>query len=171
MSEERIIMLQIFANDLHLSRFRTAFFIAAFFCYMVPVATIACPFKLPKTTIFIKGHKLTAELAFTPKSRSCGLSNRFELSENHGMLFIFPNAEMQTFWMQDTRIPLSIAFIDDSGKITNIEKMTPDQTHEQYHSYQPVRYVLEVNQSWFNLHGIRAGDAAEIELPIVLNIQ
>ena len=170
MSEEGI-MLQISTNELHLSRFRAFFFIASLICYIVPVATIACPFKLPTTTVIIKGHKLTAELAFTPKSRSCGLSNRFDLSENHGMLFIFPKAETQTFWMQDTHIPLSIAFIDDSGKITNIEKMTPDQTHEQYHSYQPVRYVLEVNQRWFDLHGIKGGDAAEIELPIVLNIQ
>jgi uncharacterized membrane protein (UPF0127 family) len=164
-------MLQIFANDLPFARFRAAFFMAAFICYIVPVATIACPFILPTTTIFIKGHKLTAELAFTQKSRSCGLSNRFELSENHGMLFIFPKAKMQTFWMQDTYIPLSIAFINDSGKITNIEKMTPNQTHEQYHSYQPVRYVLEVNQSWFRLHGIKAGDVVEMNLPIILNIQ
>jgi len=78
---------------------------------------------------------------------------------------------MQTFWMQDTHIPLSIAIIDDSRKITNIEKMTPNQTHEQYHSYQPINYVLEVNQSWLNLHGIKAGDTTELELPVVLNIQ
>jgi len=123
------------------------------------------------TTITIKGHKLTVELAFTPEFRSCGLSNRFELSENHGMLFIFPNAELQTFWMRDTYIPLSIAFIDDSGKITNIENMEANQTHKHYRSYQPVKYALEVNRGWFKVHGINAGDIAEIELPVVLNIQ
>ena len=171
LKEAKKIMLKIFARNFLVSRYWTGFFIASFICYILAVTTIACPLKLPTRTIFIKGHKLTVELAFTPKSRSCGLSNRFELSENHGMLFVFPNAEVQTFWMKDTHIPLSIAFIDDSGKIANIEKMLPNRIDKLYRSYQPVKYALEVNQGWFNLHGIKAGDTAEINLPVTLNIQ
>ena len=158
-------------RDFPLVRYWTAILIAASICYFFPATTTACPLKLPTKTILIKGNKLTVELAFTPKSRSCGLSNRYDLAENHGMLFIFPNAKLPEFWMKDTHIPLSIAFIDDSGKITNIEKMEPNQTQERYQSYHPVRYVLEVNQGWFSLNGIKAGDIAEIELPVTLNIQ
>jgi uncharacterized membrane protein (UPF0127 family) len=154
-----------------LVRYWIIFLIAAFISYILPVTTMACPLELPTTTVSIKGHNLIVELAFTPKSRSCGLSNRSELNENHGMLFVYPNSNSRTFWMKDTYIPLSIAFVDDSGKIINIQKMEPNQTDKRYHSYQPVIYTLEVNQGWFNLHGIKAGDIVEIELPIVLNIQ
>jgi len=164
-------MLLILEKNIPLARYWTAIFIAAFVYNILPLMTLACPLKLPITTIIIKGHKLTVELAFTPKYRSCGLSNRFELSEDHGMLFIFPNTELQTFWMKDTYIPLSIAFIDDSGKIANIENMEANQTNERYRSYQPVKYALEVNRGWFKLHGIHNGDIVEIEVPGVLNIQ
>jgi uncharacterized membrane protein (UPF0127 family) len=163
-------MLLPLGRNIPLIRYGIAI-LAAIICHCFPLSATACPLKLPMKTILIKGHKLTIELAFTPKSRSCGLSNRYALDENHGMLFIFPNAAMQKFWMKDTHIPLSIAFISDSGEITNIEKMVPNQTHEQYNSSEPVRYVLEVNQGWFDSHGIEAGDTAEFNLPMILNIQ
>jgi uncharacterized membrane protein (UPF0127 family) len=111
------------------------------------------------------------ELATTPKARVCGLSNRVKLPENHGMLFIYPTLGPRTFWMKDTHIPLSIAFLDDSGLILSIHHMTPMQTDERYRSLQPVRYALEVNQGWFAEHGIGVGDIVEMKLPVVIEIR
>ncbi|MEE4114225.1 MAG: DUF192 domain-containing protein [Desulfobacteraceae bacterium] len=126
----------------------------------------ACPLELPTASITIDGHRLVVELAATPQSRRCGLSHRAALGENQGMLFIYAESDLRTFWMKDTQIPLSIAFLDDSGKIITIEIMTPNQTEKRYHSGRPARYALEVNQGWFRLHGIRPGDRVEIQ-PVV----
>jgi uncharacterized protein len=133
--------------------------------------TMACPYELPKTVVSINGHDLFVELAFTPDTRSCGLSNRLTLGQNNGMLFLFSNTRKRTFWMKDTHIPLSIAFVDDTGQIVTIHQMEADQTNTTYHSFQSVRYALEVNQGWFALHGIKIGDRLEMTLPTVLNIQ
>ena len=73
--------------------------------------------------------------------------------------------------MKDTHIPLSIAFLDDSGLISSIQDMTPMQTDERYRSLQPVRYALEVNQGWFAAHGIGVGDLVEMKLPLVIEIR
>jgi uncharacterized membrane protein (UPF0127 family) len=118
---------------------------------------------LPTAAVSINGRRLIVELAATPQSRRCGLSNRAALGENQGMLFIYPRSDLRTFWMKDTRIPLSIAFLDDSGKIINIEIMSPNQTEERYHSRKPALYALEVNQGWFKLNGIKAGDRVEMK--------
>ena len=131
----------------------------------------ACPFKLPETTISINGQELAVELAHTPETRRCGLSNRQKLAENAGMLFIFPNTRPRTFWMKDTFIPLSIAFLNEAGEIFRILRMQANQTHIRYNSIEPARYALEVNQGWFNLHDIKAGDTVELNLPGILNIQ
>ena len=88
----------------------------------------ACPYQLPQTSISINGQKLKVEIAHTPDTRTCGLSNRQSLAENTGMLFIFPNMRPRTFWMKDTFIPLSIAFLDDSGRIIRIHDMQANQT-------------------------------------------
>ncbi len=128
----------------------------------------ACPLELPTTAATINGHRLMVELAATPQSRRCGLSNRAALGENQGMLFVYPRSELRTFWMKDTWIPLSIAFLDDAGIIINIEIMSPDQTEKRYHSGKPALYALEVNQGWFKLHGINAGD--RVQLKEIINI-
>ena len=73
--------------------------------------------------------------------------------------------------MKDTYIPLSIAFLDNSGKIINIQNMAPLQTDELYYSSQPVKYALEVNQGWFNGHGIEVGNTVEMKLPILIDIR
>ncbi len=135
------------------------------------VKTLACPLELPNATISIKGHTLTVELAATPTARGCGLSHRDELPKNHGMLFIFPDLRPRNFWMKDTNIPLSIAFLDDSGQILSIQDMVPLQTDAQYHSSQPASYALEVNQGWFSRHGIKVGDVVEMKLPLVIDIR
>jgi len=138
---------------------------------VIAMQTMACPIELPTTTINIKGHTLNVELATTPASRSCGLSHRDELPDDHGMLFVFAELRTHTFWMKDTSIALSIAFLDDSGKIFSIQDMIPIQTAEQYPSGRPANYALEVNQGWFRRHGIEVGDVVKIKLPLVLNIR
>jgi uncharacterized membrane protein (UPF0127 family) len=131
----------------------------------------ACPYRLPQTTIAIKGQELAVEIAHTPDTRMCGLSNRQTLAENGGMLFIFPNSRPRTFWMKDTFIPLSIAFLNEAGQIVRIHAMQADQTHITYSSIEPARYALEVNQGWFSLHDIKPGDTVELDLPGVLIIR
>jgi len=133
--------------------------------------TLACPYQLPTAVVSINGQDLFVELAYTPDTRSCGLSNRSTLKQNNGMLFLFSNTRKRTFWMKDTHMPLSIAFVDDTGHIVTIHQMEADQTNTTYPSFQSVRYALEVNRGWFALHGIKIGDRVEMTLPAVLNIQ
>jgi uncharacterized membrane protein (UPF0127 family) len=142
-----------------------------FILFLSSGKTSACPLELPSATISIKGYTLTAELATTPAARACGLSHRDELPKDHGMLFIYPDLRPISFWMKDTEIPLSIAFLDDSGHIFSIQDMTPMQTDRRYHSSRPASYALEVNLGWFRRHGIDVGDAVKMKLPIVLDIR
>lgn len=132
---------------------------------------LACPLELTTATISIKSRTLTVELTATPSARACWLSHRSKLPQNHGMLFIFPDPIPATFWMKDTWIPLSIAFIDDSGKIMNIQDMAPMQTEVQYSSSGKGKYAPEVNQGWFKGNGIGAGDRVVMELPLVIDIK
>ena len=164
--------MSTFSNHIFcLIRTRGLTFVCVSIAIFLSVKTWACPLELPVATISIKDQTLAVELATTPKARVCGLSHRNKLFENHGMLFIYATLGPRTFWMKDTHIPLSIAFIDDSGRISNILRMTPNQTDERYRSLQPVRYALEVNQNWFVEHGIGVGDLVEMKLPVVLEIR
>ena len=131
----------------------------------------ACPLELPTVTLTIKGHPLTVELAATPAARVCGLSQRSKLAPGHGMLFIFPDSRPRSFWMKDTYIPLSIAYMNDSGRIIRIRDMVPLQVDRQYASNGPASYALEVNQGWFQDNGIEVGDVVEMTLPLVLDIR
>jgi uncharacterized membrane protein (UPF0127 family) len=138
--------------------------------FTAPVAR-ACPIDLPIATIYIEGNPLTVELATTPTTRGCGLSHRDALPENRGMLFIFSDLRPRNFWMKDTAIPLSIAYLDKSGQIFSIQDMAPLQTDTQYPSLRPAAYALEVNQGWFGAHGIEVGAVVDIKLPMTLNIR
>src|SRR3954462_10084914 len=80
---------------------------------------------LPEITLSIKGHKLTAEVAATDNSRTTGLMHRRMMPENRGMLFVFTYSQPQSFWMMNTYLPLSIAFIDEQGIIVDIDEMKP----------------------------------------------
>ena len=106
--------------------------------------------------IDIRDTKLEIETADTPFKRSVGLMYREELSPESGMLFIFPENQEQSFWMKDTHIPLSIAYIDEDGIIINIEDMEPLSLNSVTSS-GPCKYALEVNQGWFEENGIQAG--------------
>ena len=109
--------------------------------------------------IKIKNHILTVEIAKTPSQRQKGLMFRKKLKKNHGMLFIFPKAQILSFWMKNTFIPLSIAFFDKNKKLINIEKMTPNQTRYTYESKEKAIYALEVNWNWFEDRNITKGDS------------
>ena len=111
---------------------------------------------LPTTQLTIGTHKLTAEVAVTPDQRSVGLMNRFSLRPDHGMLFVFERNEPLSFWMRNTYIPLSIAFIAPDGRIVNIEDMSP-QSDDTHSSRGPAMYALEMKKGWFAQRGIGPG--------------
>ncbi|MDW8430505.1 MAG: DUF192 domain-containing protein [Sutterellaceae bacterium] len=101
-------------------------------------------------------HLITAELADTDMTRTRGLMFRDHLAPNHGMLFVFDNKAMHCMWMRNTRIPLSVAFLDDDGTVVNIHDMKPhDET--SHCAARPVRYALEMTQGWFRDRGIKPG--------------
>ena len=139
--------------------------------FLFTSTVIACNENLPTSNIDIKGYSFTVEMAFAPSTRTCGLSHRSSLQEYHGMLFLYPNPRPLSFWMKDTQIPLSIAFIDETGRILSIQKMVPMQIEERYRSPKPVRYALEVNQGWFAKHNIAVGYVIDLKIDAVLNIR
>ena len=106
---------------------------------------------------------LKLEVADTAERRSVGLSRRESLPEDAGMLFVFPGDQQAAFWMKDTLIPLSIAFVSADGIILEIQDMEPlsEELHRPSRSY---RYALEVNQGFFVRNGVAVGDKVEFEL-------
>ena len=108
----------------------------------------------------ISGHSLDVEVAKDEENIKKGLMYRDKLSKDSGMLFIFPQPEEKSFWMKNTKIPLSIAYLDESGSILNIEDMSPNNT-EGVTSRGKAKYAIEVNQGWFDSKGIKPGDRVE----------
>lgn len=101
-------------------------------------------------------HRIDAQLAVTPQQRQVGLMFRTEMPQHEGMLFVFEQAARQCFWMKNTLLPLTAAFIADDGAIVNLADMKPQST-DAHCSEKPVRYVLEMNAGWFGKKGIKAG--------------
>jgi len=114
------------------------------------------PQKLPSITLNAGMHLIQAEVAQTPEQRSTGLMFRSTMGTNEGMLFAFEEPGQQCFWMKNTLLPLSVAFVDDDGSVVNIENMKP-QTLDSHCSKKPVRFVLEMNDGWFAKRGIKPG--------------
>ena len=114
------------------------------------------PQKLPSVTLYAGMHVIRAELAQTPDERSIGLMFRKSMGANEGMLFAFEQAAKQCFWMKNTLLPLSIAFVAADGTIVNIDDMKP-QTLASHCSTKEVPFVLEMNVGWFAKRGIKAG--------------
>ncbi len=108
-----------------------------------------------------EGVELTVELARTAGERSRGLMFREELAEDGGMLFVYVEDTEAGFWMKDTLIPLSIAFIAADGTILGVQDMEP-LSEELHRPPEPYRYALEVNQGWFREHGLGRGDRVKI---------
>ncbi len=101
-------------------------------------------------------HRIDAQVASTPLQRQIGLMFRTDMPRNEGMLFVFEEAAKQCFWMKNTPLPLTAAFVADDGTIVNLADMKA-KTTESHCSDKPVRYVLEMNAGWFAKKGIKAG--------------
>lgn len=101
-------------------------------------------------------HRIQVEVANTAVSRAKGLMFRRSLPGNQGMLFVFPQIEQPCMWMRNTLIPLSVAFINDQGRIINIEEMQP-QTEDHHCAKSPAKFALEMSSGWFVQRGLGAG--------------
>jgi len=124
---------------------------------LVLLASMAVAQALLKVPLYIKNKEIWVEVAKTPEETARGLMGRKHLGRDEGMLFIFEREDDYGFWMKDTPIPLSIAFIDKQGQIVAIREMKPF-TLESYDPPEPVLYALEMNRGWFTQNGIQAGD-------------
>jgi uncharacterized protein len=111
---------------------------------------------LPRIKLSAGMHLIDVQLAVTPRQQSIGLMHRREMPTYEGMLFVFEQPSRQCFWMKNTLLPLTAAFVADDGTITNLADMKP-QTTDTHCSVKPVRFVLEMNQGWFAKRGIKAG--------------
>jgi uncharacterized membrane protein (UPF0127 family) len=116
----------------------------------------------PATAWVIFGaDTVVAEVARTREERNQGLMYRESLGEDAGMLFIFPDNSVRSFWMQNTYIALDIAFMAPDFRIVDIQQMEP-MTTDSHTSRGPAMYALEVNQGWFEAHGVEVGDTPEV---------
>src|SRR5215469_13107761 len=114
-------------------------------------------FRLGTLQLHLKSNVLNTEIADTPLTSERGLMFRDSMPEDHGMLFIFDHPKMAAFWNRNTKIPLSIAYIDSAGKIVEIKSLRPfDETTIPSTSDQ-IAFALEVNEGWFSRHGIATG--------------
>ena len=112
--------------------------------------------NLPRTRLAAGMHQLDVQLAQTVQERQIGLMYRKEMPQHEGMLFIFEQATVQCFWMRNTLIPLTAAFLADDGTVVNLADMKP-LSDDAHCSSRPVRFVLEMNQGWFARRNIQAG--------------
>ena len=113
-------------------------------------------FRIP---FYIRNKVIQVEVAKTPQERARGLMGRTRLGRDEGMLFIFEKEDYHGFWMKNTPIPLSIAFINKEGRIVRIADMKP-LTLESHDPPQPILYALEMERGWFSANGIKVGDIA-----------
>jgi len=137
----------------------------ALVCWLAITAACAQdrPQNLAPTTLTVGMHSIRAQLAITPLQRQIGLMHRREMPTHEGMLFVFDEPSPQCFWMRNTLIPLSIAFLADDGTVVNIADMKP-QSDDSHCSAKPVRYALEMNQGWFAKRGVKSGTRISGEL-------
>lgn len=108
-------------------------------------------------------YQIDAQVAQTPEQRQIGLMFRKEMPQTEGMIFVFEQPATQCFWMRNTLLPLTAAFVADDGRIVNLADMKP-QTDDSHCSEEPVRFVLEMNQGWFARKNIKKGAKLSGEL-------
>jgi uncharacterized membrane protein (UPF0127 family) len=136
-----------------------------FFAVFTAGVSACTPQKLKTVKLIIECEsgtvEITAEIAKTDEERSQGLMFRKKLPDGEGMLFVFERDQQLSFWMKNTLIPLSIAFIASDGSITEIKDMQP-LNENSVKSSRSVRYALEAPQGWFSRAGVRAGDRLNI---------
>lgn len=115
-----------------------------------------------KIALSINGRPLWVEIVRTPAMRQKGLMNRERLDPKEGMLFVFEKDQVLSFWMKDTKIPLSIAFLDKNGKVTDIIDMEPYST-QPVRSSGLCRYAIEANRNFFTEAGLLVGDIVNLD--------
>lgn len=139
-------------------------------CTLVLLTFFACDSlrtqHLRQEIIKVGGVSVRAEIAATPADRERGLMYRSSLPQNEGMLFIFPEAKFQAFWMKNTLIPLDIGYFDDQGFLIEVVQMKPDDGTARYPSSEPALYALEMNAGWFEKHGLKKYARLELPRPI-----
>ncbi len=133
----------------------TSAFVVATLCTLATAQT-GPQMQLPRTKLNAGMHMLDVQLAQTPEQRQIGLMFRKEMPQHEGMLFVFEQPATQCFWMRNTLIPLTAAFVAEDGTIVNLADMKP-QTDDSHCSTKPVRFVLEMNAGWFAKRQIKAG--------------
>lgn len=101
-------------------------------------------------------HRIQAEVAHTAETRAQGLMHRKSLPGNRGMLFVFTQPAAQCMWMRNTLIPLSVAFLDEQGRIINVEEMQP-MTEDHHCASRPAKFALEMTEGWFKSRGFESG--------------
>lgn len=111
---------------------------------------------LPRISLGAGLYRIDAQVAQAPRNREVGLMFRQEMPQQEGMLFVFEEPATQCFWMKNTILPLTAAFVADDGRIVNLVDMRP-QTTDSHCSEEPVRFVLEMNQGWFAKKNIKKG--------------
>jgi len=109
-----------------------------------------------RVTIDANGHRILAEVADTPDARDRGLMFRTAMPADHGMLFVYPNDARHCMWMRNTYVPLSVAFLDEHGRVINTDEMVP-RTDTSHCAAGPARFVLEMPAGWFLQHGVGGG--------------
>lgn len=112
--------------------------------------------RLPTIELSAHMYVIQAEVAQTAQEQSQGLMYRQSMGDHEGMLFIYDRLEIRCFWMRNTLIPLTIAFLSDDGTIVNMRDMEP-KTEKPHCSTRPVRFALEMNQGWFNKRSMQPG--------------
>ena len=130
--------------------------LAALFGFALPVW--AQQPQLPMVELSAGMHRIEAELAATPESRQIGMMQRTIMPPQRGMLFVFPETDKHCMWMRNTLLPLSVAFLDEKGRIINVEDMQP-RTENNHCAVRPARYALEMNLGWFKARGLSQGFA------------
>jgi uncharacterized membrane protein (UPF0127 family) len=130
--------------------------LAASFLFILTENAAAQGPSLPIIELKAGMYRIEAELADTPAARQTGLMYRNFMPTNTGMLFVFPEKAIHCFWMRNTKLPLTIAFIDDDGKIVNLSDMEPE-TQNNHCPRGPVRFALEMNQKWFTQRALGPG--------------
>ena len=141
----------------HIKRSVLGLFATALLATVMPVQAQDTPqMNLQRVKLLAGMHQIDAQVASNSEQRQTGLMFRKDMPQHEGMIFVFEQPTQQCFWMKNTFLPLSTAFIADDGTIVNIEDMKP-QTLDAHCSAKPVRYVLEMNKGWFAKKGIKAG--------------
>lgn len=154
-----------------MTRMKPTFLSSAWACLALILPALAAqaaepagkPQQLPSTTLGISFYNIKAEVAQTERQREIGLMFRTSMGANEGMIFVFERPGTQCFWMKNTLIPLSVAFLDEDGSVVNTDEMKAE-TEDPHCSHKPVRFVLEMNKGWFSKRGIKEGSKVTGEL-------